>query len=71
MKKYIAPEFRVAMFHKETVSTYETVSTGEQDVMTVSQRALDGNTAIFMEKQAANTAKVQKSINFNNEIQFK
>ena len=63
MKKYIAPEFRVAMFHKETVST------GEQDVMTVSQRALDGNTAAFM-NQATNAAKVQKSINFNNAIKF-
>ena len=63
MKKYIAPEFRVAMFHKETVST------GEQDVMTVSQRALDGNTAKFMD-QATNAAKVQKSINFNNAIKF-
>ena len=63
MKKYIAPEFKVAMFHKETVST------GEQDVMTVSQRALDGNTAKFMD-QATNAAKVQKSINFNNAIKF-
>ena len=65
MKKYIAPEFKVAIFHKETVST------GEQDVMTVSQRALDGNTAKFMAEQSANTATVQKSINFNNAIQFK
>ena len=64
MKKYIAPEFRVAMFHKETVST------GEQDVMTVSQRALDGNTAKFM-NQATADAIVQKSINFNNALQFK
>ena len=63
MKKYIAPEFKVAIFHKETVST------GEQDVMTVSQRALDGNTAKFMD-QASNAAKVQKSINFNNAIKF-
>ena len=63
MKKYIAPEFKVAIFHKETVST------GEQDVMTVSQRALDGNTAKFMD-QATNAAKVQKSINFNNAIKF-
>ena len=63
MKKYIAPEFKVAMFHKETVSTEE------EDVMTVSQRALDGNTAKFMD-QATNAAKVQKSINFNNAIKF-
>lgn len=63
MKKYIAPEFKVAMFHKETVST------GEQDVMTVSQRALDGNTADFM-NNAINAAKVQKSINFNKAIKF-
>ena len=63
MKKYIAPEFRVAMFHKETVST------GEQDVMTVSQRALDGNTAKFMD-QATNAAKVKKSIKSNNAIKF-
>ena len=64
MKKYIAPEFKVAIFHKETVST------GEQDVMTVSQRALDGNTAKFM-NQATADAIVQKSINFNNALQFK
>ena len=63
MKKYIAPEFKVAIFHKETVST------GEQDVMTVSQRALDGNTAKFM-NQATADAKVRKSINFNNAIKF-
>ena len=63
MKKYMAPEFKVAMFHKETVST------GEQDVMTVSQRALDGNTADFM-NNATNAAKVQKSINFNKAIKF-
>lgn len=63
MKKYIAPEFRVAMFHKETVSTEEV------GVMTVSQRALDGNTAKFMD-QATNAAKVKKSINFNNAIKF-
>lgn len=68
MKKYIAPEFKVAMFHKETVSTYEPVSTDE-NVTTVSQRALDGNTAAFM-NQATNAAKVQKSINFNNAIKF-
>ena len=65
MKKYIAPEFKVAMFHKETVSADET------GVTTISQRALDANTAAFMENQAANTAKVQKSINFKNAIQFK
>lgn len=63
MKKYMAPEFKVAMFHKETVSTEE------EDVMTVSQRALDGNTADFM-NNAINAAKVQKSINFNKAIQF-
>ena len=63
-KKYIAPEFKVAMFHKETVST-------DGAGVTPSQLPLQGNTAIFMEKQAANTAKVQKSINFNNAIQFK
>ena len=64
MKKYIAPEFKVAMFHKETVST-------DGDVMTVSQLPLRNNTAEFMAEQSANTATVQKSINFNNAIQFK
>ena len=63
MKKYIAPEFKVAMFHKETVST------GEQDVMPVSLPTLDGNTADFINKATAD-AKVQKSINFNNAIKF-
>ena len=62
MKKYIAPEFKVAMFHKETVST-------DGDVMTVSQLPLQNNTADFMAKQA-NAAKVKKSINFNNAIKF-
>lgn len=64
MKKYIAPEFKVAMFHKETVST-------DGDVMTVSQLPLQNNTAEFMKDQATNTAKVRKSINFNNALQFK
>lgn len=64
MKKYIAPEFKVAMFHKETVST-------DGDVMTVSQLPLQNNTAKFMAEQSADTATVQKSINFKNAIQFK
>ena len=63
MKKYIAPEFRVAMFHKETVSTNENATN-------VSQIGLQYKTAEFMANQAANTAKVQKSINFNNAIKF-
>lgn len=61
MKKYIAPEFRVAMFHKETVST--------NDKLTPSTYPLLGETADFMAKQA-NAAKVKKSINFNNAIKF-
>ena len=63
MKKYIAPEFRVAMFHKETVST--------NDKLTPSTYPLLGETAKFMAEQSAITATVQKSINFNNAIQFK
>ena len=62
MKKYIAPEFKVAMFHKETVST-------DGDVMTVSQLPLQGNTEVFMNR-ATNSARVRKSINFNNAIKF-
>ena len=62
MKKYIAPEFRVAMFHKETVST--------NDKLTPSTYPLLGETAVFMEKHSTNAAKVQKSINFNNAIKF-
>ena len=61
MKKYIAPEFRVAMFHKETVST--------NDNLTPSTYPLLGNTADFIDK-ATTDAKVQKSINFNNAIKF-
>ena len=64
MKKYIAPEFKVAMFHKETVSTKEVG-------LTPSTYPLLGETAKFMAEQSANTATVQKSINFNNAIQFK
>ena len=64
MKKYIAPEFKVAMFHKETVSTEDG---GE---MTASQLGMMNNTETFM-NQATNSARVQKSINFNNAIQFK
>lgn len=62
MKKYIAPEFKVAMFHKETVSTKEVG-------LTPSTYPLLGETAKFMD-QATNAAKVQKSINFNNAIKF-
>ena len=64
MKKYIAPEFRVAMFHKETVSTNENATN-------VSQIGLQYKTAEFMANQAANTAKVQKSIDFKSAIDFK
>ena len=64
MKKYIAPEFRVAMFHKETVSTNENATN-------VSQIGLQYKTAEFMAKQAANTATVQKSIDFKSAIDFK
>ena len=62
MKKYIAPEFRVAMFHKETVSTNENATN-------VSQIGLQNKTAEFMAKHA-NAAQVQKSIDFNNAIKF-
>lgn len=64
MKKYIAPEFRVAMFHKETVSTNENATN-------VSQIGLQYKTAEFMANQAANTAKVRKSIDFKSAIDFK
>ena len=63
MKKYIAPEFRVAMFHKETVSTNENATN-------VSQIGLQNKTAEFMAKQA-NAAQVQKSIDFKSAIDFK
>ena len=62
MKKYIAPEFRVAMFHKETVST--------NDNLTPSTYPLLGNTAKFM-NQATADAKVRKSIDFKSAIDFK
>lgn len=62
MKKYIAPEFKVAMFHKETVST-------DGAGVTPSQLPLQGNTEAFMNR-ATNSAKVQRSIDFNNAIKF-
>lgn len=63
MKKYIAPEFKVAMFHKEAVST-------EENTPNTSQVGLMNNTAVFINQQI-DSAKVQKSINFKNAIQFK
>ena len=62
MKKYIAPEFKVAMFYKEAVST-------EEELVTISQLPLQDNTAAFM-NGAASSAKVKKNIDFNKAIQF-
>lgn len=62
MKKYIAPEFKVAMFHKEAISADEMVAN-------VSLLGLQGNTADFVNgTDKAN--RVRRSIDFNNAIKF-